>query len=101
MSPRHDCDSTLSPCWQLHRRIVLAGTVTRDVVDDMVLVSDEALVTSMRLMASVAGLMVEPAGVAGIAALLEHVELRSMSSATVVCGSNLTVEQIRNWLIDN
>ena len=73
----------------------------RDLVDDMVLVSDESLVASMRLMASVAGLMVEPAGVAGIAALLEHVELRSMSSATVVCGSNLTVEQIRNWLIDN
>jgi threonine dehydratase len=73
----------------------------RDVVDDMVLVDDEALVSSMRRMASDAGLMVEPAGVAGVAALLEHAELRKTASATVVCGSNLTVEQIRKWLIDN
>ena len=73
----------------------------RKVVDDMVLVSDDALVASMRMMTSAAGLIVEPAGVAGVAALLEHSELRSLSSATVVCGSNLTVEQIRKWLIDN
>ena len=73
----------------------------RGIVDDMVLVDDEALVASMRLMASLAGLIVEPAGVAGVAALLEHTELRSAASATVVCGSNLTVDQIRKWLIDN
>ncbi len=73
----------------------------RGIVDDMVLVDDDALIASMRLMASVAGLMVEPAGVAGVAALLEHADLRSSASATVVCGSNLTVEQIRKWLIDN
>ena len=73
----------------------------RGVVDDMVLVSDDALVASMRLMMSTAGLMVEPAGAAGIAALLEHDSLRGVPSATVVCGSNLTDDQIRKWLIDN
>jgi threonine dehydratase len=73
----------------------------RGVVDDMVLVDDESLVASMRLMVSEAGLMVEPAGVAGVAALLEHADLRSLASATVVCGSNLTTDQIRKWLIDN
>jgi threonine dehydratase len=73
----------------------------RSIVDDMVLVDDDALVASMRLMASTAGLIVEPAGVAGVAALLEHADLRTHASATVVCGSNLTVEQIRKWLIDN
>lgn len=105
--------------WHEHRVIERASTATiadgiavrtpvpealddmRGVVDDMVLVDDESLVGSMRLMASAAGLMVEPAGVAGVAALLEHQTLRSLATATVVCGSNLTDEQIRKWLIDN
>lgn len=105
--------------WHEHRVIERASTATiadgiavrtpvpealddmRGVVDDMVLVDDESLVASMRLMASAAGLMVEPAGVAGVAALLEHQTLRSLATATVVCGSNLTDEQIRKWLIDN
>lgn len=73
----------------------------RGLVDDMVLVSDDALVASMRVMMSAAGILAEPAGVAGVAALLEHQQLRSLSSATVICGSNLTAEQIRKWLIDN
>jgi threonine dehydratase len=105
--------------WHEHRVVERASTATiadgiavrtpvpealedmHGLVDDMVLVDDESLVASMRLMASTAGLMVEPAGVAGVAALLEHEALRLRASATVVCGSNLTDEQIRKWLIDN
>jgi threonine dehydratase len=55
----------------------------------------------MRLVFGSAGLVVEPAGVVGVAAVLEHgSSLRSQRLATVLCGSNLTPEQMARWLID-
>ena len=44
------------------------------------------------------GLVTEPAGIAGIAAVLEHQALRGKKLATVLCGSNLTAEQVEMWL---
>ncbi|MED5620295.1 threonine ammonia-lyase [Ideonella sp. BN130291] len=67
-------------------------------VDDVVLVSEEAIERAMRRLHSHAGLMVEPAGAVGIAALLAHPSLRQGRAATVLCGSNLTPEQATRWL---
>jgi len=61
----------------------------RDTVDDVVLVSEESLLESVRLLHAHAGLVTEPAGVAGVAALLEHPELRTGRPSTIVCGGNL------------
>jgi threonine dehydratase len=63
------------------------------VVDDVVLVSDDAMRQAMRFVLAETGLVSEPAGVAGIAALIEHAALRSSGLiATPLCGSNVTSE---------
>jgi threonine dehydratase len=68
-------------------------------VDDVLLVSDGAIKDAMRAIFQKAGLVVEPAGAVGVAAAMEHASLRSSSLATVLCGSNLTQEQMRDWLV--
>jgi threonine dehydratase len=70
----------------------------RGTVDDVLLVSEQAIERAMRLVFTEAGLIVEPAGVVGIAAVLEHPALRSQRLSTVLCGSNLTGEQVERWL---
>jgi threonine dehydratase len=70
----------------------------RACVDDVVLVSEDALRAAMRLIVETCGLIVEPAGAAGIAALLEHRHLRSRGVVAVpLCGGNVTREQWREW----
>jgi threonine dehydratase len=59
------------------------------VVDEVVLVSDDALTQAMAILLAETGLTSEPAGVAGLAALIEHPGLRSKGLvATPICGSN-------------
>ena len=60
------------------------------VVDDVVLVSDDSLRQAMDVLQAETGLLGEPAGVAGLAALIEHPGLRSKGLvATPLCGSNV------------
>jgi threonine dehydratase len=58
------------------------------VVDDVVLVSEDSLRLAMTMVEDCTGLVAEPAGAAGIAALIEHSHLRSGLVATPLCGSN-------------
>lgn len=58
------------------------------VIDDIVLVSEESLRQAMSMVEEETGLIAEAAGAAGIAALIEHPELRSGLVATPLCGSN-------------
>ena len=58
------------------------------VIDEIVLVSEEALRQAMSIVEAETGLIAEAAGAAGIAALIEHPELRSGLVATPLCGSN-------------
>lgn len=68
-------------------------------VDDILLVDDAAMVQGMRLAHQELGLVLEPAGAAGIAALLTHGDtFRGQSVATVLTGGNLTADQMRQWL---
>lgn len=76
-----------------------ALTDMKGAVDDVLLVSEQAIERAMRLVFQHAGLVVEPAGVVGVAAVLEHPELRTQRLATVLCGSNLTSEQVTRWLM--
>src|ERR687893_2092483 len=72
------------------------------VVDDVLLVDDETMVEAMRLLFWKMGLVVEPAGAAGVAALLAHRErFAGALVATPLCGSNLTGQQVRRWLLDD
>ncbi|MGH7695099.1 MAG: threonine ammonia-lyase [Gemmatimonadaceae bacterium] len=71
----------------------------RATVDDVVLVEDETFVHTMRIVFEALGLIVEPAGVAGLAALLEYPDrFRGSFVATPFCGANVTTEQGSKWL---
>jgi threonine dehydratase len=69
----------------------------RGTVDEVLLVSEDAIEKAMQLLFMHAGLVVEPAGAVGMAAVLEHPELRGLRLATVLCGSNITPEQAQRW----
>lgn len=68
-------------------------------VDGVLRVEDAALLEAMRLVHRHAGLVVEPAGVAGLAALVASPDAFARQAvATVLCGGNLTPEQLAAWL---
>jgi threonine dehydratase len=70
------------------------------VVDDVLLVSDDLIIEAMRLIYRHAGLLIEPSGAAGVAAVLANPALfRDLQVATILCGSNITEAQIRQWII--
>ena len=60
----------------------------KNLVDDIVLVSDDALIEAMRLSASALGLVLEPSGAAGLAAIRRH-KLLGERLATILTGSNI------------
>jgi len=72
------------------------------VVDDVLLVDDGTMVRAMRLLFWKMGLVVEPAGAAGLAALLAHRERFARALvATPLCGGNLTGQQACRWLLED
>jgi threonine dehydratase len=71
----------------------------RATVNDVLVVDDSTIVAAMRVVFDSLGLIVEPAGVAGLAAVLEYPEkFRDAYLATPLCGANVTAEQGRQWL---
>jgi threonine dehydratase len=70
------------------------------VVDAVVSVTDADILQAMRLVHEHVGLVVEPAGAAGLAALVaEPSRWRAASVATPLCGGNVTVSDARHWLL--
>jgi len=68
-------------------------------VDDAVLVGEGSIVEAMRLLHRHAGVVTEPSGAVGVAAVMERPELfRGQLVGTIVCGGNLTADQMREWL---
>ena len=68
-------------------------------VDDALLVSEDAIFGAMKLLHRHAGVVAEPSGAAGVAALVEHPDMfRGGLVGTIVCGGNLTADQMREWL---
>ena len=65
----------------------------RALVDDMVLVSERAMVDAMRLAAQALGSLLEPSGAAGLAVLLEH-DPPGERVAVVLTGGMVRPEQI-------
>lgn len=69
-------------------------------VDEVLTVDEDAIRAAMRLVHRRLGLVVEPAGVAGLAALLSDAgRFKGSTVATPLCGGNLTDEQIARWLV--
>jgi threonine dehydratase len=79
--------------------IAEALELMRGTVDEVMLVNDEQILAAMRLLLVDAGLVVEPAGAAGLAAIqARREEFADRRVATPLCGGNLTEEQLHRWL---
>ena len=73
--------------------------ILRETVDDILLVEDETLIAAMRLAHSELGVVLEPSGAAGLAALLAHGDrFRGETVGTILTGGNLSEDEIRRWL---
>lgn len=82
-------------------RVPIAEAVDdmQGLVDDVLLVSDAHIATAMRLVHQHAGLLLEPAGAVGVAAIVAHPQqFAGKAVATVLCGSNVTQAQIDAYL---
>jgi peptide deformylase len=70
----------------------------RSIVDEVLLVDDANIVEAMRLAYRQAGILLEPAGAAGLAGIVAHRALfAGQHVATVLCGSNVTDQQIKDY----
>jgi threonine dehydratase len=68
-------------------------------IDDCLLVEENSITEAMKMLHLEAGLVVEPAGAVGVSAILENREMfANKMVATIICGSNLTEEQVKTWL---
>jgi threonine dehydratase len=67
--------------------------------DEGLLVRDESILQAMQLLHQHAGLVAEPSAAAGIAAVLEQRnKFKDKRVATIICGGNLTRQQMETWL---
>lgn len=71
-------------------------------VDDILLVDDDAFVKAIAADAPEIGVVLEPAGAAALAALLTNRQrFRGQLIGAILSGRNVTVEQIERWLTPN
>jgi threonine dehydratase len=71
----------------------------KGLIDDALLVEDAVIIKAMQLAHQHLGLVLEPSGAVGIAALITHGDrFKHKRVATVLCGGNVTQEQIHEWL---
>lgn len=82
-------------------RVPIAEAVEdmQGLVDDAILVREDSLIEAMRLVHRHVGVVAEPSGVVGIAAMLEN-RFSQQLAATIICGGNLTAEQMKEWLFN-
>ncbi len=74
--------------------------IMRAAVDEVMLVSDAEMIEAMRWLHRDAGLVVEPAGAAGIAAVAKRrEEFAGNRIAVPLTGGNVTDDQFRSWFL--
>lgn len=97
----HDHIQTIADGIGVRVPVPQALTDMEATVDDGLLVSEAGIRKAMQLLHRHAGLVVEPSGAVGVAALLEHPDrFRGSRVGAVICGGNLTEVQIRECLFD-
>ncbi len=88
-SPASDPPRTVADGIAVRVPVPEAVSLLRGVVDEVIEVTEEALAEAVELLHDALGLVVEPAGAAGVAALIEHRErFAGGDFATPLCGGN-------------
>jgi threonine dehydratase len=92
------CDATIAAGIAVGTPFEEAVTDLTELIDDVLLVPDSSLITAMRLAHKELGVVLEPAGAAGLAALLDHREqFRGRLVATVLTGGNVSADNLTQW----
>jgi threonine dehydratase len=92
------CDGTIAAGIVVGTPFEEAVTDLMDVIDDVLLVPDSSLIAAMRLAHKELGVVLEPAGAAGLAAVFDHREqFRGRLVATVLTGGNVSPANMREW----
>jgi threonine dehydratase len=95
----HDSINTIADGIGVRVPIQAALDDMQGTVDDGLLVSEAAIRTAIKLAHQHLGLVLEPSGAVGLAALWQWRErFAGQTVATVLCGGNLTPEQMEMWL---
>ena len=95
----HERIATIADGIGVRRPVPAALADMRGLVDEAILVSEGQIVEAMRLLHRHAGVVAEPSGAVGVAALLEEPgRFAGQTVGTIVCGGNLTVGQMEAWL---
>ena len=77
-----------------------AVRIMEDTVDDVMLASEDEMLAAMRDLFYKTGLIVEPAGAAGVAAFARRrEEFAGKRVGAILTGGNLTEQQIRQWVL--
>lgn len=70
-------------------------------VDNVILVDDEEIIRAVQTLYSI-GLVVEPSGAAGVAAVLAgHIDMSGKSVVIVVTGGNVSPKELDKWIPEN
>jgi threonine dehydratase len=92
------CDATIAAGIRVGTPFEEAVTDLTGLIDDVLLVPDSSLITAMRLAHKELGVVLEPAGAAGLAALMDHREqFRGRLVATVLTGGNVSANHLTEW----
>jgi threonine dehydratase len=92
------CDATIAAGIRVGTPFEEAVTDLTGLIDDVLLVPDSSLITAMRLAHKELGVVLEPAGAAGFAALMDHREqFRGRLVATVLTGGNVSANNLTEW----
>ena len=93
------CDGTIAAGIAVGTPFEEAVTDLTGLIDDVLLVPDSSLIAAMRLAHKELGVVLEPAGAAGLAALIDHREqFRGRLVATVLTGGNVSAANMEEWL---
>ena len=66
-------------------------------IDDIVLVDDAEIISAMQLLRTHTGLLAEPAGACALSAIKKEKSFSNQRVAAIICGSNLTEAQIKQF----
>jgi len=96
---QHDSIQTIADGIGVRAPIAQAVNDMNGWIDEGLLVSENSILQAIKLLHQQTGLVIEPSGAVGIAAILESKEkFKDQAIATILCGGNMTETQMREWL---